>query len=461
MLILVQSLIRSKLQYGQEAFFAAPAYLLKKLQQIETLALKLVFDTPKYAINTLIYQEAGWLPLDKERTLRCATYQVRANSVPNSTKHELTKDFDNNDKLVRRSLKNKTPTIHAKTTPFYEYTKTLFKDSGADIEADLSDAVPEILPSWLINFPTTDLSLGNCSSKKDDPNTLAALTKELISEKYSGYLKVFTDGSKGKNGSAGCGFVIPELGIEHSYKLNDHVSVYTSEMFAIYMASQKILSLHPSPQKVAIFSDSLSSLQSLENLKGQRDELLHDIINTHDLIIDQGSVLCLVWIPSHIGIRGNDMADSAAKRGASLTDHSANLGLSSSEMCSLLKQTAVNKHIQDLKNITTENGWLFSDPKSGLPSMPYHMQSVLFRIRTVSTISKFFPTLCTCSRTINLQHIFDECADMSNHFGSLHTTKKALNLPIEAFLGFHPEHGWNLTKMLCTAIIKSPFGILF
>jgi hypothetical protein len=50
---------------------------------------------------------------------------------------------------------------------------------------------------------------------------------------------------------------------------------------------------------------------------------------------------------------------------------------------------------------------------------------------------------------------------MSNHFGSLHITKKALNLPIEAFLGFHPEHGWNLTKMLCTAIIKFPFGILF
>lgn len=461
LLTLVQSLIRSKLQYGQEAFFAAPAYLLKKLQQVETQALKLVFDTPKYALNTLIYQEAGWLPLDKERNLRCATYQVRANSVPNSTKVELTKDFDNNDKLVRRSLKTKTPTIHAKTTPLYEYTKTLFRDSGADIEGDLSDAVPEILPSWLINFPTSDLSLGDRFSKKDDPHILAAYTREFISEKYHGYLKVFTDGSKGKNGSAGCGFVIPELQIEHSYKLNDHVSVYTSELFAIYMASQKILSLQPIPQKIAIFSDSLSSLQALENLKGHREELLHDIINTLDLIIDQGSTLCLAWVPSHIGIRGNDMADTAAKTGASLAECSANLGLSSSEMCSLLKQTAVKKHSQDVANATTEHGWFFCDSKSRLPPLPYHMQSILFRIRTVGTLSKFFPTQCTCGKTIDFHHIFEDCAEMKTHFGLLHNSKNEFNLTIDAFIKFHPEHGWYLARQLCAAIMKSPYGTLF
>ena len=61
-----------------------------------------------------------------------------------------------------------------------------------------------------------------------------------------------------------------------------------------------------------IFSDSLSALQALGKLKTDHPLLIqiHDLL--HKINVDQKEIV-FVWIPGHVGNRGNEAADKAAK----------------------------------------------------------------------------------------------------------------------------------------------------
>ena len=61
-----------------------------------------------------------------------------------------------------------------------------------------------------------------------------------------------------------------------------------------------------------ILSDSLSSLQSIFNLKYDHP-ILVQILELYMKMTRDGREIVFVWVPSHVGIRGNLAADSAAK----------------------------------------------------------------------------------------------------------------------------------------------------
>ncbi len=65
-----------------------------------------------------------------------------------------------------------------------------------------------------------------------------------------------------------------------------------------------------------IFSDSLSVLQSLHKRKLE-SPLLANILVKHTKLSTSHNIV-YSWLPSHVGIKGNDNADSAAKMALSL-----------------------------------------------------------------------------------------------------------------------------------------------
>ena len=76
--------------------------------------------------------------------------------------------------------------------------------------------------------------------------------------------------------------------------ISDEASICTAELLAIEAAIEYIW--ESSDEKFMIITDSLSSLQALKRQK---------------LVWAQGHCFC--WVPSHIGIRGNERTDVLAK----------------------------------------------------------------------------------------------------------------------------------------------------
>jgi hypothetical protein len=116
--------------------------------------------------------------------------------------------------------------------------------------------------------------------------------------------------------------------------------------------------------KVAIFSDSLSSLVSLNSNKSKsRPELLHEIIFLYNECLNAGKEVTIVWCPAHIGVFGNEQADRAAKAGLGLKHVTESISLSPTEVYSIIRkhimskwQNSINSQDNNIKHVKNTVG---------------------------------------------------------------------------------------------------------
>ena len=165
---------------------------------------------------------------------------------------------------------------------------------------------------------------------KQTPSYLAKSRALEHMDKWSGYSHIFTDGSKIEERVA-YGIFIKDVNINIASRLSDNLTIFTAELFAIYQALLHVTGYKPA--KCVIFSDSLSSLQSLVSThSGLRPHLLRDIYFTLQEIEELGIDLWIVWIPAHVGIAGNETADQLAKTAIAFQNISQPIPLSIPEI---------------------------------------------------------------------------------------------------------------------------------
>ena len=108
---------------------------------------------------------------------------------------------------------------------------------------------------------------------------------------------------------------MPDLKIEIKESLNRPASVYTAECLALLHALNIVfINLN---SKFIIFSDYLSSLQSLKSTKTSitTNPYILQIKKKYKEILNAGLMRVeFVWIPSHINIIGNETVDRLAKK---------------------------------------------------------------------------------------------------------------------------------------------------
>ncbi|XP_026829936.1 uncharacterized protein LOC113563074 [Ooceraea biroi] len=143
------------------------------------------------------------------------------------------------------------------------------------------------------------------------------------------------------------------------------------------------------------------------------EPVVEEILNRTASLEHQNEIIIFIWIPSHIGIKGNEQADKAAKKALSLQqqDHL----ISHNDLIRSLKNNITNTWNQQWLNLpTTKLHTARNNIYEKTPLLPHRIdQVILTRLRightrvTHSYIIKKIPQeLCNHCRTpLTVPHI--------------------------------------------------------
>ena len=175
-----------------------------------------------------------------------------------------------------------------------------------EVELDAISVVrsPEC-PPWLLQQPNILFNLSDLRKGDTCPLIFQRMLQELFS-RFSRHRKVYTYGTKEDKRTA-ISFVYDDH--EFSCRINDEASICTAELLAIEAAVDYIY--ESSDEEFMIITDSLSSLQALKSQKLNNPIVSNILHMCHYLSRHKDIVFC--WVPSHIGIQGNELADVLAK----------------------------------------------------------------------------------------------------------------------------------------------------
>ncbi|KAG0724394.1 hypothetical protein GWK47_040647 [Chionoecetes opilio] len=126
----------------------------------------------------------------------------------------------------------------------------------------------------------------------------------------------FTDGSVDPDSGRTVAAFVTTGGTELSWRTSNNCSTLQTELVAIQHALEH--ALHRREATVVIHTDSWTGLQALQQPHPKDNvRLITTILGSLQSLVAQGRRVRLNWIPSHVGVRGNEAADAAAKRAAS------------------------------------------------------------------------------------------------------------------------------------------------
>ena len=350
LITIYRALIRSVLDYGATAYDSASNSQLQKLDRIQYSALKLCCGAMTSTSASALQVECGEAPLRLRRLQQQIKFAVK---VKATTSHIAKNVFDDHwTTHYGRFSDNKKP-LALKVNQFFE-------------DVDMTNVKGHRLgttPPWLVALPEVDRSLTLEVSKNEAPNILVALSRDKIDQEYSQYVQIYTDASKNPSGKVGIGCYIRSFAsspdIEMEARLTDDVAVQTGEMVAIKMALENICQLEQTTthRRYAIFTDSLSTIDNLASSRSRsRPNLLSDMI---DLLHNINSQITVVWVPSHIGITGNERADQLANMGSKRQHIDIDVGVELQEMYGRV-DTYINKLWQEHWNNQTTGRHLYN-----------------------------------------------------------------------------------------------------
>ena len=134
--------------------------------------------------------------------------------------------------------------------------------------------------------------------------------------------------------------------------------------------------------QLKIHTDSLTAIQILRNKKNSERCLCNYIFSTGQLLKEQPLIN---WIPSHVGIEGNEFADKHAKKGLQrdVIDH--HVKSSDRKIRNSIRTTATDIHHainQGCNTMTFRfNNKLEHSQRKFLLKLPRHQQEMIYKIR--------------------------------------------------------------------------------
>ena len=250
-------------------------------------------------------------------------------------------------------------------------------------------------PPWKLIVPTVCFDL--CKYKKSDTDPT------LYRLHYSELLESFT------------AFICQSF--EFPKCLPDKASIFTAELEAI-VSALRYIKITTKNNKFVVFGDSKSALQAL--LTKWDHSTVQTVMRFLVFLHTVHKTVIFCWLPSHMGISGNERADSAAK--AALQKDVSNCLISYTDTCQYISQyvrdmwqceldTAVNNKLHATKPLIGEQPSAYRSVRRD--------EVVLSRLRlghsylTHSYLLKGEPPpeCVTCNCHLTISHILVDCIE--------------------------------------------------
>ena len=295
LLRIYRSHIRSKLDYGCIVYGSARRSYLAVLDPIANQGLRLCSGAFRTSPIESLQVETGEPSLETRRLKLSLQYYMKMKANPENPAYSCVVNPE-----YKRLFNNKPgtiPTLGIRLQPHLE-------DMEVELDA-ISVVRPPECPPWLLQQPNILFNLSDLRKGDTCPLVFQSMLLELFC-RFPRHRKVYTDGSKEDKRTA-MSFVCDDH--EFSCRINDEASICTAELLAIEAAIEYIWD--SSDEEFMIITDSLSSLQALKSQKLNNPIVSNILHMCHYLSGHKDIIFC--WVPSHIGIQGNERADVLAK----------------------------------------------------------------------------------------------------------------------------------------------------
>ncbi|GFW95678.1 RNase H domain-containing protein [Trichonephila clavipes] len=295
--VVPDAIVLSRIDYGCVAYGSACNSTLQKLDPVHHMALRICSGAFRTSPVQSLYVNCHQLPLDLRRRKLSLAFYFKILSVPS---HPLQNVY------MSTSMKRLYDARPSNIRPFMDGMKLHIS------ELDLPNVRIQqrnlfLFQPW--NTPRFHYINPFATYSK---STVAPVVFQRVfayhRSQYSRYSAIYTDGSK-RADYVGCGVMIED--IMHGYRLDTSCSIFTAEAVAIYRALQLIDSTMP--RKYCIYTDSMSVLEALANYHDRCHPVVCTILDITSRLYSKGFDIVFCWLPSHVGIIGNEQADSAAK----------------------------------------------------------------------------------------------------------------------------------------------------
>ena len=294
-LTLYRALIRSKLDYGCMVYGSARKSYLQMLEPIQTQALRICLNAFRSSPKESLHVEANEQPLYIRRIKLSMQYAVKLYSNQTNPTHDIVfnpkceEEFSNRPTAI--------PSFGIRIAEHIENSRIHLQYISPIKVSDI--------PPWKLKQPAVITQLSETTKQNTYPDEYKEKF-ERIRRNWPGFKEIYTDGSKLNEQASSA--MVTENNI-FSKRLPDYASIFSAEVEALQMALRYI---QISAQKqFMIFVDSKSVLEAISNINLDNPKIVAFLQLHHEVAKDNTIVFC--WIPSHIGIVGNEKADKAAK----------------------------------------------------------------------------------------------------------------------------------------------------
>lgn len=306
-MMMYKSLVRSITDYGNFLYYPREGCQRIKLERAQFLGLRTALGYRNSTPNNVVIAESKVRLIRDRAALLARNFLSKTlvygeeeliNSVEELSRAE-------NYARYRQPGINKSILIEA-----WARVKWIRRKVGDRRKYEIFDNEYEVITEK----PEVNLDIGEYrKTKGSDDNQLL----ERIQDKYSledNARIIYTDGSKKKKGIAtGASIVIEEQEIAYNISMAKECSIFTAEAFAIKAALEIIYrERNHNIKDIAILSDARSVLQALTNnqINVYQNRYITEIKKIHyKLKKELDKRIIYIWIPAHVGIKGNELAD--------------------------------------------------------------------------------------------------------------------------------------------------------